>query len=115
MEPVMPDGQSSFPFVGPQSGKTIKTSVLGVHLVEFTRHALERMGTRGVTEEDVLNAIRRPTETGLDTEPGNERIRWQKDRRTLIDVVYAKKQDRIGIITAWKTRRSLIRPRRSRK
>jgi hypothetical protein len=40
---------------------------------------------------------------------------WQKDLRTFIDVVYAKKADRLGIITAWKTKRSPIRPTRRRR
>ena len=109
----MPEGErSGFRIVGPRKGKIIRASVLNVQLVEFSYHALERMRSREVTEEDVLSAVRNPTKTGLGAEPGNEHIRWEKDRRTLIDVVYAKKADRVGIITIWKTRRSLIRPTR---
>ena len=97
-----------------KKGKIVTASVLDVQLVEFTYHALQRMRTREVTEEDVLSAVRDPTKTGLGAEPGEEHVRWQKDRRTLIDVVYVKKVDRVAIITAWKTKRSLIRPTRRR-
>jgi Domain of unknown function (DUF4258) len=99
----------------PKVGKVIKASILGVQLVEFTHHALERMRAREVAEEDVLKAVQNPTTTGLKAESGHEHVRWEKDRRTLIDVVYTKKADRIGIISAWKTKRSLIRPVRRRK
>lgn len=99
---------------GPRPGKVIRASVLGVQLVEFTHHVLDRMNNREITEEDVLSALRNPTETGLGAEPGREHIRWQKDRRTLIDVVYTKTADRIGVLTAWKSKRSLIRPTRRR-
>ena len=100
---------------GPKSGKIIRASVLGVQLVEFTYHALRRMSSRGVTEQDLLSTVRNPTETGLPAEPGNDHVRWQKDRRTFIDVIYSKKADRVGIITVWKTKRGLIRLARSRK
>ena len=89
--------------------------MLGVQLVEFTYHALARMSARGVTEQEVLTTVRNPTQTGLRAEPGHEHVRWQKDRRTLIDVVYAMKADRVGIITAWKNKRGLVRLSRSRK
>jgi hypothetical protein len=97
-------------FRRPKSGKVIQVSLLGVELVEFTYHALQRMAARGVSEDDVFTALRKPSKSGLQTEPGKEHIQWRKDRRTLIDVVYAKAGDRIGIITVWRTRPNLIRP-----
>jgi hypothetical protein len=112
----MPEDDSGFrSYRPPKKGKVIRASVLDVHVVEFSYHALERMRTREITEEDVLSAVRNPTKTGLGAEPGNEHVRWEKNRRTLIDVVYAKKANRVGIITVWKTKRSLIRPARRRK
>jgi hypothetical protein len=114
--PDMPEDQSASGSPrGPKVGKVIRASVLGVHVVEFTYHALARMNNRGITEEDVLSAVRNPTKTGLGAEPGHEHVRWQKDLRTFIDVVYTKKTDRLGIITAWKTKRSPIRPTRRRR
>jgi hypothetical protein len=112
----MPDDQpDSGSTRGTKVGKVIRASVLGVQVVEFTYHALARMNNRGITEEDVLSAVRSPTQTGLGAEPGKEHVRWQKDLRTFIDVVYAKMADRVGIITAWKTKRGLIRPTRRRR
>ena len=112
----MPDEESEFrSFRPPRKGKVITASVLDVGLVEFSYHALERMNSRGISEDEVLATVRNPTQTGLPTEPGTEHVRWQKDRRTFIDVVYAKKADRVGIITVWKTRRSSIRPTRRRR
>jgi hypothetical protein len=109
----MPGDQSEFrPIRGPKHGKIIRAVVLGVQIVEFSYHALMRMKSRGVAEEDVLSTLRKPTQTGLPTEPGTMRVRWQKNLRTSIDVVYAVKADRIGIITAWTTKRSLFRPKR---
>jgi hypothetical protein len=113
-DPNTPDDRPDFRFVrGRRRGKVIKAAVLGVRLVELTYHALMRMRTRRVSQGDVLRTVRNPTQTGLPTEPGNERVRWQKDTRTSIDVVYAKKADRVAIITVWKTKqRPVRRPRR---
>jgi hypothetical protein len=92
-----------------KKSRLIRASVLGVELVDLTYHAQKRMEMREITLEDVLSTLRHATETGLPAEPGAERFRWQKDRRTFIDVVFARKSNRIGIITVWKTTRSLIR------
>jgi hypothetical protein len=100
---------------GRRRGKVIKAAVLGVHLVELTYHALMRMKTRRVSQGDVVKAVRNPTQTRLPTEPGHERVRWQKDSRTSIDVVYAKKADRVAIVTVWKTKRGPVRPPRKKK
>lgn len=111
----MPDDQPGFRHVRrPKQGKVVRASVLGVQFVEFTYHALARMNNRGITEQDVLSALRNPTETGLAAEPGSEHVRWKKDRRTIVDVVYALTADRVGIITAWKNKPSLFRPTRRR-
>src|SRR5207244_990249 len=106
--PAMSEDQSQFPFVSGRKGRVIRAPVLGVQLVEFTYHAVQRMSSREIREEDVLSAVRNPTCTGLSAEPGTEHIRWQRDRRTFIDVVYAMTADRVGIITVWKSKRSSI-------
>jgi len=99
-------GQWAIPL---QKSSLIRASVLGVELVDLTYHAQKRMATREVSLDDVLNTLRHPTQTGLPAEPANERYRWQKDRRTFIDVVFARKPNRVAIISVWKNTRSLIR------
>ena len=110
---AMREDQPGFRTV-PKRSKLVRASVLDVELVDFSYHAQMRMKDRGVTEEDVLSALRNPNETGLKAETGEEHVRWKKDRHTWIDVVYAKNTnpDRIGIITVWKSKRTLIRPKR---
>ncbi len=111
----MPDeGESGFRSMPSKKSRLIRASVLGVELVDLTYHAQLRMNMREITVEDLLSALRHPTETGLPAEPGTERYRWRKDRRTFIDVVFARKSNRVGIVTVWKTTRSLIRRARRR-
>lgn len=94
------------------SGKNfvlVRADILGKNLVEFTGHALRRMESRAVTQDDVLRVIRNPQEINLPADAGKTRVRGRIDLRTTIDVVYEIKADRIGIISAWATKRGLVR------
>lgn len=75
--------------------------LLGKTQVEFIYHSLEQLKIRGVSEKDVVSVIRSPTETGLPTQPGRERVRKFKKPTKAIDVVYEILDDRIRVITAF--------------
>jgi hypothetical protein len=83
--------------------------ILGRKIIEFTAHALERMEVRDVTQEDVLNTLQQPDETGLPTQPGRTRVRWNKSRRVAIDVVYELEPTFIVIITVVPMDRRILR------
>jgi hypothetical protein len=80
-------------------GPVIYHSVMGVDMVEFTRHALDRMEQRGVSEADVLKTLDSPDREIPSDVPGTVRVRRDKSARVSIDVVYALGRDRVGVIT----------------
>jgi hypothetical protein len=47
--------------------RVIQESVRGCSTVAFDQHALQRMQERGITEDEVLDVLRHPTQTGLPT------------------------------------------------
>jgi len=76
--------------------------VLNYDMIEFWWHALDRMNMRGITREDVIEAIEDPTTKGLPTKPGRSRIRKAfPSTGKIIDVVYDEKPDRLRVITAY--------------
>jgi hypothetical protein len=75
-------------------GVEVAHSVLGFDKVWFTRHAVQRMSQRKVTQAEVLGVLARPTRRGLRTQPGRER--WRRNR---VDVVFERWEDRVAIIT----------------
>lgn len=91
-------------------GKIVQKRACGCDEIEFSRHALDRMRQRGVSENEVINAIRRPTRTGLPTPPGRERVRKNRRSSGAVDIVYVKKGKRLVIVTVIH-----IRSRRTRK
>ncbi len=78
----------------------IRENVLGKSAVEFCRHALDQMEIRGISADDVIRALRSPTETGLPCDMFRSRIRRQVSRLKALDVVYEERDDRILVITA---------------
>jgi hypothetical protein len=78
--------------------------LLGKTQVEYTFHVLEQMRIRGISEAKVLAVIRNPTETGLATQSGRERVRKFKKPTKAIDVVYETLEDRIRVGTAFPKR-----------
>ena len=80
-------------------GKVIQAKI-GAHTqVEFCRHALDRMIQRRVTEKEVVDAIRKPTKSGLPTQPGRQRVRKTRSSTEAVDVVYASKGTTIIVVT----------------
>ena len=68
-------------------GKVIPAKIAGHTHVMFCRHALDRMIQRRVTEKEVLDAIRKPTKSGLPTQPGRQRVRKTRSSTEAVDVV----------------------------
>lgn len=75
--------------------------IFGFTKIEFCPHALQQMALRSITAEQVLQALRKPTETGLPTQMYRFRIRRQISRYKALDVVYQELTDRLRVITAF--------------
>ena len=75
-------------------GREVEYSVLSYERVWFTRHALERMKQRGVSEQQVFRVLEQPTKKGLRTQVDRER--WRRGR---VDVVFTRWPDNLCIIT----------------
>src|SRR5437868_5866192 len=73
--------------------------ILGHSEVEFTRHALDRTKQRGVSQADVLRALRVNRQVVGKQQPGKIRVSWQKAPGLAIHVVYEKSSKHLGIIT----------------
>ncbi|MCC6125812.1 MAG: DUF4258 domain-containing protein [Pirellulales bacterium] len=82
-----------------QPGEEIAHSVLGYDKVWFTRHALHRMKQRRVTQEEVFSVLANPTRKGLRTQPGRFRWRKRRNKNYVIDVIFERWPDKLGIIT----------------
>jgi hypothetical protein len=111
----MPDDQPKqpeFKQVKPTRGKRLSLSILGFSVLEFTGHALEQMQIRGITEEEVIEVLKNPTEKGLPTQPDRHRVRRNKNARIAIDVVYEEEGQTLLVVTAIDVQRQLSRQRR---
>jgi hypothetical protein len=83
------------PEVSRRPGVEVQRSVLGFDSVWFTRHALQRMKQRGVSEAEVFLVLEHPTKKGLRTQSGRER--WRRNRT---EVVFERWSDkRLCIVT----------------
>ena len=89
-----------------RAGRVVEVSLLGFEKLEFTYHALKQMKIRGITQNNVIEAIRSPTRTGLPTQPGRTRVRKNRGNASAIDVVYEELDDRLLVITAIRITRS---------
>jgi hypothetical protein len=77
-------------------------------VVEFTRHAHNRMRQRGVLVDEVIDCLRRPDERGLEVDGENRRGvgRYDETGRRMLKVVYERVEDtRYVVISAmWESR-----------
>jgi hypothetical protein len=88
-----------------EPGKIVDVDdLLGKAQIEFIFHALEQMRIRTISEQEVIAVIRNPTETGLATQAGRERVRKFKKPTKAIDVVYEVLEDRVRVITVFPKR-----------
>jgi hypothetical protein len=88
------------PGKAPFRGKLVRVKLKGKPLLEICSHALERMKERGISVDEVIHAIRKPTRTGLPTPPPRRRVRKHRTRSEAVDVVYEVETDRIIVVTA---------------
>ena len=70
-------------------------------LIKFTKHALERMRIRGITKEEVIDAITNP-EKEINDSHGNI-ITHKVKKKYLLRVFYYIEEDSKIVITAYKT------------
>ena len=82
-------------------GKLLRIAIGTFKRLEFGRHCLDRMDQRGITQEEVLEAIQNPDEDGLKTQPGRKRVRKFKKGGEAVDVVYKEIQDKILVVTTF--------------
>jgi hypothetical protein len=78
--------------------RVIDEQVLGCKTIAFDEHALTRMGERGVAEDQVIDVLRNPEQTGLPTQPNRFRYRKGLGGRS-IDVVLEHDPTQIVVIT----------------
>jgi hypothetical protein len=64
--------------------------ILGYSRIEFTRHVLDRMEQRGITQGDVLRALAINKQVPGKQPSGRTRVCWDKSRKSSIHVVYKK-------------------------
>lgn len=76
----------------------IAEEVLGCTSVAFDEHALKRMRERKVSEDDVLEVLRTPDETGLRADPNRQRYRKRLGSRQ-VDVVFEQDPTEIVVIS----------------
>ena len=69
--------------------------------IKFTKHALERMRIRGITKEEIVDAIYNPDKE-LNNSFGNVIVNKLK-KKYLLRVFYYKKEGSKIVITAYKT------------
>ncbi len=77
----------------------IRETVRGCNTVAFDAHALQRMQERGVTEDEVLDVLRNPTQTGLPTTANRLRQRKTLAAGGYIGVVVEEDPTQIVVIT----------------
>jgi hypothetical protein len=80
----------------------IQESVRGCRSVAFDEHAIRRMIERKVSEDDVLDVLRNPTQTGLPTTPNRCRFRKHTGANSWIDVVFEEDPTQIVVFSVWR-------------
>jgi hypothetical protein len=78
--------------------RVVQEQVLGCKSVAFDEHALTRMAERSVTEDEVIEVLRNPDQTGLPTQPNRCRYRKSLAGRS-VDVVFEHDPTQIVVIT----------------
>ncbi len=82
--------------------RVIHENVLGCRTIAFDEHAIKRMNERGVSEDDVVDVLRSPTQTGLRTQPGRFRYRKQFQAGHTVDVVFEHDPTQIVVFSVWR-------------
>ena len=66
----------------------IQENVRGCRTIAFDEHAIKRMTERRVSEDEVLDVLRSPDQTGLPTLLGRFRFRKNQSVGDWIDVIF---------------------------
>lgn len=94
-----PDDQDFFTSAG-GTVVDVDPEILGFSKIEFTKHCLQQMRDRGISEVEVLRVLSRPQRKGLPTKGRRDRWRRHRGIKRATDVVFEKLDDRIRVITA---------------
>jgi hypothetical protein len=76
--------------------------VRGCRTVAFDEHAIKRMTERSVSEDEVLDVLRNPDQTGLPTLPGRFRFRKNQSTGKWIDVIFEEDPTQIVVYSVWR-------------
>jgi hypothetical protein len=80
----------------------IQESVLGCRTIAFDEHAIKRMNERGVSEDEVVEVLQNPSQTGLPTTPGRFRYRKTVATGGWIDVVFEHDPTQVVVFSVWR-------------
>jgi Domain of unknown function (DUF4258) len=80
----------------------IREQVRGCHTVAFDEHAVKRMKERKVSEDEVLDVLRNPDQTGLPTLPGRFRYRKHSAPQKWVDVIFEEDPTQIVVFSVWR-------------
>jgi hypothetical protein len=80
----------------------IHENVRGCRSVAFDEHAIKRMNERHVTEDEVLDVLRNPTQTGLPTSPNRLRFRKHTGPNHWVDVIFEEDPTQIVVFSVWR-------------
>jgi hypothetical protein len=78
----------------------ISENVLGCSSIGFDAHAIRSMAARAITEDEVVEVLRNPDQTGLPTQVNRQRFRKDLGTRT-IDVVFELDVTQVVVITTF--------------
>lgn len=79
----------------------LEEKICGKTRMEYVPHATERMKQRSITQEDIVSALKNPTQRGLPADVPHLRISWKKSKTKVLSVVYDLTKNTIRIITAY--------------
>lgn len=75
--------------------------IMGCDHLEFCPHALDRMIQRGITRDDIIQALKKPSKRNLRSDPPKKRISWRKPDGTELNVVFVLKPKKLVVVTAY--------------
>ena len=80
----------------------IQENVRGCRRVAFDEHAIKRMMERKVNEDEVLDVLRHPDQTGLPTVPARFHFRKNQSLTHWVDVIFEEDSTQIVVFSVWR-------------
>lgn len=98
--PLLPNG----PNFNIRKGVVWNVSIGKITKLSVVAHAVDRMKKRGITQQDIINALSNPKARSFPADIPHQGIEWRKSPGRLLQVVYDEiSQTERRIITAfWK-------------